>query len=202
MQFPLVSKCGYIKKLLSDTKHDDLSAVEIPDLPGGPEGFELAAKFCYETDIELSTENIALARCVAEYLEMTEECAVGNLVSITETYLKEMGFKNLSCAVSILQFSGDLLPISENVKLIDRCIDAIAVMVTEESQVSAIDWWAEDLLVLRIDIFKRVLLALVSRGFKQLALGPVLMLYAQKCLRGLVRSQVKVTYLPIIVINI
>ncbi|PWA78432.1 SKP1/BTB/POZ domain, NPH3 domain protein [Artemisia annua] len=184
-KFPLVSKCGYIKKLLSDSNNTDLSVVEIPDVPGGPEGFELAAKFCYEANIELSTENIALARCVAEYLEMTEEYANGNLVSITEDYLNEIGLLNLSGAVTVLRSSGDLLPISEKVKLIDRCVDFIAYMVTEESQVSVVDWWAEDLIGLRIDIFKRVLLALVSRGFKQFALGPVLMLYAQKCLRGL-----------------
>ncbi|KAL7614225.1 hypothetical protein Lser_V15G07441 [Lactuca serriola] len=208
-KFPLVSKCGYIKKLLSDPNHADLSVVEIPDIPGGPEGFEFAAKFCYETNIELSKDNIAMARCVAEYLEMTEEYAIGNLVSVTESYLNESGFKNLSSAVSILQSSADFLPISEKVKLIDRCIDTIAFMVTEESQVclfgsadssnelnsnslssssharSVVDWWAEDLIVLRIDIFEKVLLALVSRGFKQFALGPVLMLYAQKCLRGL-----------------
>ncbi|KAI3519386.1 hypothetical protein L1887_08445 [Cichorium endivia] len=188
-KFPLISKCGYIKKLLSDPKNADLSTVEIPDVPGGPEGFELAAKFCYETNIELSIYNIAMARCVAEFLEMTEEYATGNLVSITESYLNESGFKNLSGAVSILQSSANLLPISEKVKLIDRCIDTIALMVTDDDldslSKSVVDWWAEDLIVLRIDIFKRVLLALVSRGFKQFALGPVLMLYAQKCLRGL-----------------
>ncbi|KAI3704634.1 hypothetical protein L1987_74860 [Smallanthus sonchifolius] len=184
-KFPLVSKCGYIKKLLSDTKNADLSVVEIPDVPGGPEGFELAAKFCYEAHLELCTENIAMARCVAEYLEMTEEHAVGNLVSITEAYLNETALKNLSGAASILQASANLLPLSEKVKLIDRCVDTITCMVTEESQVYVVDWWAEDLIGLRIDIFKRVLLALVSKGFKQFALGPVLMLYAQKCLRGL-----------------
>ncbi|KAF5798854.1 putative BTB/POZ domain, NPH3 domain, NPH3/RPT2-like family protein [Helianthus annuus] len=184
-KFALISKCGYIKKLLSDTKDADLSVVEIPDIPGGPEGFELAAKFCYETHLELSLDNIAMARCVAEYLEMTEEYAVGNLVSITEGYLNKTGLQNLSGAASILQSSANLLPVSEKVKLIDRCVDTIACMVTDESQVYVVDWWAEDLIGLRIDMFKRVLLALVSRGFKQFALGPVLMLYAQKCLRGL-----------------
>ncbi|KAI7739778.1 hypothetical protein M8C21_033863 [Ambrosia artemisiifolia] len=184
-KFALVSKCGYIKKLLSDTKNDDHYVVEIHDIPGGPEGFELAAKFCYETHLELSLQNIAMARCVAEYLEMTEEYADKNLVSITEAYLNETGLQNLSGAASILQSSGNLLPVSEKVKLIDRCVDTIACMVTDESQEYVVDWWAEDLIGLRIDMFKRVLLALVSRGFKQFALGPVLMLYAQKCLRGL-----------------
>ncbi|KAK1440685.1 hypothetical protein QVD17_06514 [Tagetes erecta] len=180
-KFPLVSKCGYIKKLLSDTKNADHSVVEIPDIPGGPEGFELAAKFCYETHLELSMENIAMVRCVAEYLEMTEEYAAGNLVSVAEAYLNETGLKNLSGAASILQASRNFLPISEKVKLVDRCVDTIACMVTEDT----IDWWAEDMIALRIDIFKRVFLALVSRGFKQFSLGPILMLYGQKSLRGL-----------------
>ncbi|XP_076889567.1 BTB/POZ domain-containing protein SR1IP1-like [Bidens hawaiensis] len=183
--FPLVSKCGYIKKLLLDTENTELSVINIPDIPGGPEGFELAAKFCYETNINLSIENIAMARCVAEYLEMTEEYATGNLVSVTEAYLNDTGLTNLSSVASILQSSGNLLPVSERVKLIDRCVDIIASMVTDKSQDYIVDWWAEELIVLRVDIFERVLLALVSRGFTQFALGPVLVLYAQKCFRSL-----------------
>ncbi|KAI3785127.1 hypothetical protein L1987_44239 [Smallanthus sonchifolius] len=208
-KFPLVSKCGYIRKLVSDPKEIDNIVIEIPDIPGGSEGFELAAKFCYGINFDLSTANIAMVRCVAEYLEMTEEYAIGNLVTRSESYLNEVGLKTLAGAVSILQSSANLLPMAENVKLINRCIDTIAFIVTKESQFpspggaegalvpssysssssshpkAVVDWWAEDLIVLRIDIFQRVLLAMISRGFKQYALGPILMLYAQKCLRGL-----------------
>ncbi|KAI7743109.1 hypothetical protein M8C21_020088 [Ambrosia artemisiifolia] len=205
-KFPLVSKCGYIMKLLSDSKENDGLVVEIPDIPGGSEGFELAAKFCYGINFELSTENIAMVRCVAEYLEMTEDYAVGNLIKRSESYLNEVGLKTLAGAVCILQSSANLLPMAEKVRLINRCIDTIAFIVTKESQFlsssgvdgalvtsssssshpkAVVDWWAEDLIVLRIDIFQRVLLAMISRGFKQYALGPILMLYAQKCLRGL-----------------
>ncbi|MFS8010855.1 putative transcription factor interactor and regulator CCHC(Zn) family [Helianthus anomalus] len=196
--FPLVSKCGYIKKLLSDTKNADLSVVEIPDIPGGPEGFELAAKFCYETHIELSTSNIPMARCVAEYLEMTEKYSTGNLVSVTEAYLNDTGLTSLSRVASILQCSGNLLPISDRVKLIDRCVEVIAFMVTDKSRVSLVDWWAEDLIVLRIDIFKTVLVALVSKGFKQFALAPVLTLYAQKRLRGLKKTAISISLLSML----
>ncbi|KVH92439.1 BTB/POZ domain-containing protein SR1IP1-like [Cynara cardunculus var. scolymus] len=210
-KFPLVSKCGYIRKLVSDLKDVDLLVVEIPDVPGGSEGFELAAKFCYGVNFELSTENIAIVRCVAEFLEMTEDHAIGNLVSRSEAYLNEVGLKTLAGSVTILQSSTNFLPMAEKVKLINRCIDTIAFIVTKESQFcspgstegsstlisstsssssssypkAVVDWWAEDLIVLRIDIFQRVLLAMISRGFKQYALGPILMLYAQKCLRGL-----------------
>ncbi|KAG2284630.1 hypothetical protein Bca52824_055850 [Brassica carinata] len=53
------------------------------------------------------------------------------------------------------------------------------------SKQPVVDWWAEDLTVLRIDSFQRVLIEMMARGFKQYGLGPVLMLYAQKSLRGL-----------------
>lgn len=214
MQFPLVSKCGYVRKLVSESSEADLSVIEIPDLPGGAEAFELAAKFCYGINFEISTENVALLRCAAEYLEMNEDYAVGNLVGRAEAYLNEVALTTLAGAVTILHKSESLLPIAEKVKLVGRCIDAIAYIACKENQFSGssrvesgaegaistmvsshsktiVDWWAEDLTVLRIDIFQRVLIAMMARGFKQYALGPVLMLYAQKSLRGLVRSQSK-----------
>ncbi|XP_057491714.1 BTB/POZ domain-containing protein SR1IP1-like [Actinidia eriantha] len=207
-KFPLVSKCGYIRKVMSESSEPDLSTIELPGIPGGPEAFELAAKFCYGINFEMSTENIAMLRCVAEYLEMTEEYAVGNLVERAEAYLNEVALKSLSGAVSILQLSENLAPIVETVKLVSRCIDTIAYITCKDSQVSIsgrigigaevvnsssgsqlkppiVDWWVEDLTVLRIDIFQRVLIAMMSRGFKQYALGPILMLYAQQSLRGL-----------------
>ncbi|XXG56925.1 hypothetical protein AAC387_Pa03g4224 [Persea americana] len=205
-KFPLVSKCGYIRKLVSEANDADLSFIELVDVPGGVEAFELAAKFCYRINFEINVENIAMLRCIGEYLEMTEEYGSGNLVYRTEAYLNEVALKNLSGAVSILQLSENLLPIAEKVKLVSRCIDAAAYIVCEESQLSSfgrtentqesasslashpkaiVDWWAEDLTVLRIDTFQRVLVAMKAQGFKQYALGPVLMLYAQKSLRGL-----------------
>ncbi|KVI02691.1 BTB/POZ fold [Cynara cardunculus var. scolymus] len=110
--------------------------VEINDIPGGPKGFELAAKFSYGINFELTFDNIAMVRCVAEFLEMTEDYAVGNLVARTEAYLNEVGFRTLAGAVSILQSSESLLPMAENVKLITRCVDAIALIITTESQSS------------------------------------------------------------------
>ncbi|XVF59305.1 hypothetical protein PTKIN_Ptkin07bG0265000 [Pterospermum kingtungense] len=206
-KFPLVSKCGYIRKVVSESNDADVTDIEIPDVPGGAEAFELAAKFCYGINFEMSTENIAMLRCAAEYLEMTEDYAVGNLVGRTEAYLNEVALKSLAGAVSVLHTSENLLPIAEKVKLVGRCIDAIAYLACKESEFCTsgrsesgnastisstisnskpiVDWWAEDLAVLRIDIFQRVLIAMIARGFKQYALGPVLMLYAQKALRGL-----------------
>lgn len=204
----MLSKCGYIRKRVLEAKNKDLSVIEIPDIPGGAELFEMAAKFCYGINFEIAIENIATLRCAAEYLEMTEEYATGNLVDKTEAYLSEVVFKSLSNAISVLHSSENLLPMAEDVKLVSRSIDAVAYLASKESQFSSswgtenslestssstshiksiVDWWAEDLTVLRIDVFQRVLMAMKSRGFKEYALGPILMLYAQKSLRGLVR---------------
>ncbi|XP_021751414.1 BTB/POZ domain-containing protein At5g67385-like isoform X1 [Chenopodium quinoa] len=207
-KFPLLSKCGYLKKLVSESNDSDVCNVEIRDIPGGAEAFELAAKFCYGINFEISTENIAMLRCAAEYLEMTEDFAVENLVRRTETYLNEVALKSLSSCVSILLTSESLLPMAEQVKVVSRCVDAIAFLACKDSQFSGTNrmeggieesnsslvpqqkpivefWWAEDLTTLRIDMFQRVLIAMTARGFKQYALGPLLMLYAQKSLRGL-----------------
>ncbi|ERN03634.1 hypothetical protein AMTRI_Chr12g269170 [Amborella trichopoda] len=205
-KFPLVSKCGYMRKLVSEANDADLSMIEIPDIPGGAEAFELAAKFCYGINFEISTENVAMLRCVAEYLEMTEDYTTGNLVNRTEAYVTEVALKSLSGAITVLHRSESLLPMAEKVKLVSRCIDAVAYLTFKESQFSGssrtdsqessgsssvshpkaiVDWWADDLTVLRIDIFQRVLIALKARGLKEYALGPILMLYAQKSLRGL-----------------
>lgn len=206
-KFPLVSKCGCIRKLVSESSDADLSVIELHEVPGGAEAFELAAKFCYGINFEITIDNVAILRCVGGYLEMTEDYAVGNLVSRTEAYLNEVVFKSLSGSVSVLHMSENLVPVAESVKLVSRCIDATAYMTCKESQFcmssraesvnqrtisslvsppkAIVDWWTEDLTVLRIDIFQRVLIAMMARGFKQYALGPLLMLYAQKSLRGL-----------------
>ncbi|KAG5144790.1 hypothetical protein AAZX31_11G048300 [Glycine max] len=206
-KFPLVSKCGYIRKLVSESNDADVSFIELPEVPGGAEAFELAAKFCYGINFDINVENIATLRCVAEYLEMTEDYSVGNLVGRTDAYLNEVALKTIAGAVSILHMSENLLPIAERAKLVSRCIDAIAFIACKESQFCSsarsesgsvgvvssmasnqrpvVDWWAEDLTVLRIDIFQRVIIAMMARGFKQYAIGPILMLYAQKSLRGL-----------------
>lgn len=214
MQFPLISKCGYIRKLVSESSEADVSFIELSNVPGGAEAFDLAAKFCYGINFEISVENIAMLRCVAEYLEMTEDNSIGNLVGRTDFYLNEVALETISGAVSVLHMPETLLQVAEKAKLVNRCIDAIAYMASKQSQLCSparsqcssdgvmsssmashrrpvVHWWGEDLTVLRIDIFQRVLIAMMGRGFKQFDLGPIIMLYAQKSLEGLVRPFIK-----------
>ncbi|KAG9158792.1 hypothetical protein Leryth_013688 [Lithospermum erythrorhizon] len=200
-KFPLVSKSGRLRKLVSESTDANVSVIELPDIPGGDEGFELAAKFCYGINLEIGMENIAMLRCAAEFLEMSEDYAVGNLVGRTESYLNDVALKSVNGAVSILHSAECFLQIAEKVKLVSQCIDMIAYIAYQDCQFSSpssrresgrvshqkpiFDKWAEDLVMLRIDLFQRVLIAMMAKGFKPCAIAPLLMLYAQKSLRGL-----------------
>ncbi|KAK1317413.1 BTB/POZ domain-containing protein [Acorus calamus] len=197
-KLPLVSKCGYIRKLVSKSNQPDLSFIDIPDIPGGAGSFELVVKFCYGMNIEIDPINVAALRCAAQYLDMTEDYSPNNLISHVEAYIDQVVLLSLSSAVTVLRCLESLQPVAEEVKLVSRCIEAVACIACTECDVGSfegaesgldakpvVDWWAEDLTVLRIDMFQRVLIAMNGKGLRSYALGPLLMLYAQKSLRGL-----------------
>ncbi|PHT32136.1 hypothetical protein CQW23_28473 [Capsicum baccatum] len=72
-RFPLVSRSGRIRKLLLEAKDTQVSRSNLTGLPGGSNAFELAAKFCYRVNVEITISNVALLRCAARFMEMTEE---------------------------------------------------------------------------------------------------------------------------------
>ncbi|RHN82138.1 putative chromatin remodeling & transcription regulator BTB-POZ family [Medicago truncatula] len=129
-KFPLISKSGHIRKLISESSNAvaDVPLIELIDVSGGSETFELAAKFCYWINFEISVESITMLRCVAKYLEMTEDYSDRNMVGRTDSYLNEVALKSMSGAISILHTSETLLPIAKKAKLVSRCINAIACL--------------------------------------------------------------------------
>lgn len=56
-------------------------------------------------------------------------------------------------------------------------------------KVSSADWWAEDLAVLRIDFYQRVLAAMRTKGLRVESIGGALMHFAQRSLKGFNRKQ-------------
>ncbi|KAM3230281.1 hypothetical protein ACQJBY_060839 [Aegilops geniculata] len=195
-KLPLASKCGYIRKLVSGANGSRVTHLEIAGMPGDAKAFDLVIKFCYGVNFEITADNVAMLRCAAEHLEMTEECKPGNLVGRTEAYLEEVALASLEGAVTALRRAEELLPASDKVQLIGRCIDAIATMTCGDGSHEGLDdvgappkpvddWWADELTALRIDTFQRVMIAMKARGFKGIAMGTMIMLYAQKSLRRL-----------------
>ncbi|XP_030458827.1 BTB/POZ domain-containing protein At1g03010-like [Syzygium oleosum] len=205
-KFPLVSRSGRILKLFVDTKESKASRICLRDVPGGPQAFEIAAKFCYGINIDISLSNVATLRCVAHYLEMTEELAEKNLAFRTEAYIKDMVLPNISISITVLHQCQNLLPISEEINLVSRLINAIANNACKEQLTSGLskldrnfsakpiedvepetpaDWWGKSLSVLSLDFFQRVLTAVKSKGLKQDMVSKILVNYAHNSLQGL-----------------
>lgn len=109
-KFPLVSQSGKIRKMVAEAKNPNLSKLELINLPGGPEAFELVAKFCYGMNFEITTANIAHLHCAAGYLEMTEDYRDENLITRTETYLHEAVTHDLEKSVQVLSSCETILP--------------------------------------------------------------------------------------------
>eukprot|EP00252_Welwitschia_mirabilis_P026480 TRINITY_DN8704_c0_g2_i1.p1 TRINITY_DN8704_c0_g2~~TRINITY_DN8704_c0_g2_i1.p1 ORF type:complete len:515 (+),score=116.93 TRINITY_DN8704_c0_g2_i1:84-1547(+) len=123
--------------------------------------------------------------------------------------MEEVVTQSLEKSVEVLQNCECLLPLAEELKIVSRCIDAIASKACREQMASSFsrldysssgrlhsngqpknsgDWWVEDLSVLRIDLYQRVIIAMKSRGVRQESIGTSLMHYAQHHLKGLSRK--------------
>ncbi|KAK6937425.1 BTB/POZ domain [Dillenia turbinata] len=204
-KFPLVSRSGRIRKLLLEAKDSKVSRISLPAMPGGSEAFELAAKFCYGVNIEITLANVAMLRCTAHYLEMTEDFAEKNLEHKTEAYLKETVLPNIANSISILHHCETLVPIAEEINLVGRIINAIASNACKEQLTSGLskldhkfqekpivepetplDWWGKSLTILTLEFFQRVVSAVKSKGLKQDMIGRILINYAHNSLQGLI----------------
>ncbi|KAK7259419.1 hypothetical protein RIF29_25026 [Crotalaria pallida] len=206
-KFPLVSRSGRIRKLLLEARDSKVSHISLPSVPGGAEAFELAAKFCYGINVEFTLSNVAMVRCAAHFLEMTEEFSEKNLVTRAETYLKETVLPNISSTIRVLHHCEILLPISEQISLVSRLINGIANNACKEQLTSGLlkldhnfpsktisknmdpetpsDWWGKSFKVLSLDFFHRVVSVVKSKGLKQDIISKILINYAHNSLQGI-----------------
>ncbi|KAL5550418.1 hypothetical protein UlMin_000594 [Ulmus minor] len=206
-KFPLVSRSGKIRKMVADEKETNLSKLELLNIPGGPQAFELAMKFCYGMNFEITTSNVAELRCAAEYLEMTDDYRDENLINRTETYLNDVVIRSLDKSIEVLSACEALPSIAEEIGIPSRCVEAIAMNACKEQLVSGLsrldcdgestelksgclEWWVEDLAVLRIDLYQRAICAMGKAGVRQDSIIASLMHYAQATLKGIGKCQV------------
>ncbi|KAK4492574.1 hypothetical protein RD792_003389 [Penstemon davidsonii] len=197
-KFPLVSRSGKIRKLLSESKDSKTPKLNLSNIPGGSQAFELAAKFCYGVNIEITIPKIAMLRCAARFLEMTEEFSDKNLESRTELYLRDTILPSIPNSITVLHHCESLLPISEESNLVSRIIVAIANNACKEQLTSGLsklehnynskpvlssetpsDWWGKSLMLLNLDFFQRVVSALKTKGLNQDIISKILIHYAQ-----------------------
>lgn len=205
--------------MLADLKDSDASKLELPDFPGRAEAFELAAKFCYGFNFQIDSRNAASLMCAAAYLDMSEVYAVENLSARTEAYLTEVVLGDLSSCVLVLQSCESLLPMAEELGIVSRCAEAIAAKTCQDQMTptslsysdfsssgridgysaspsftntpkrKSVEWWAEELSILRVDMFQIVISAMKARGLRSDTVATAIVHYAQRWLTGISRKQ-------------
>ncbi|KAM5573902.1 root phototropism protein 3-like [Rosa sericea] len=125
-KYPLLSRSGKMNRIMYELRDPDLSKMVLDDLPGGPEAFELAAKFCYGISVDLTAANISGLRCAAEFLEMTEDLEEGNLIFKTEAFLSYVVLSSWRDSILVLKSCEKLSPWAENLQIVRRCSESIA----------------------------------------------------------------------------
>ncbi|KAM0845990.1 hypothetical protein ACQ4PT_055975 [Festuca glaucescens] len=76
--------------------------------------------------VTLNAYNVLAARCAAEFLEMFETIDKGNLIYKIDVFLSSSIFRTWKDSIIVLQTTKSLLPWSENLKVINHCVDSIA----------------------------------------------------------------------------
>lgn len=125
-KFPLLCKSGRFQKTITISDDGNTNEIDIHEIPGGPGAFEICAKFCYGMTVTLNAYNVVAARCAAEYLEMHESVDKGNLVFKTEVFLDSSIFRTWKDSIIVFQTTKSLLPWSDELKIVNRCLDSIA----------------------------------------------------------------------------
>lgn len=121
----MVPKCGLLQRLCCDSGDLEKLSIELHDIPGGEEAFELCAKFCYGIKINLSAYNFVPAFCGAKFLGMTESVDKGNFVPKLEAFLNSCILEGWKDSIVTLETTVKLPDWSENLGIIRRCIDSI-----------------------------------------------------------------------------
>ncbi|XAR57719.1 hypothetical protein NMG60_11025964 [Bertholletia excelsa] len=227
-KFPLLSKSARLQKLVALTNGETNDAISICDIPGGPAAFEICAKFCYGMTVTLNAYNVVAARCAAEYLEMYETVEKGNLVYKIEVFLTSSIFRSWKDSIIVLQTTKSLLPLTEELKIVNHCLDAIASKAcvdtskvewsytynrkklpsengndqnfneVRKQQVVPKDWWVEDLCDLKIDLYRRVITTIKTKGtMSNDVIGEALKTYATRRLPGTIRASDVMKYRPV-----
>ncbi|KAK1437007.1 hypothetical protein QVD17_02792 [Tagetes erecta] len=188
-KFMLVAKSNYIRRLIIESKEPDLTRLDLSGVPGGAEIFEKVAKFCYGVNFEITVHNVAALRCAAEYLDMTDEYCDNNLGGRTDEFLVQVALTSLTGAVLVLQSCEDLLPIAEDINIVQRCVEVASAKACNEANFpsrSPANWWTNELSIVHIYFFEKIITSMKQRGAKSFTIANAIITYTEKNLPNLV----------------
>lgn len=210
-RLPMVSKSGYLNRVVfqrrSNIENRTSTCIQIDDLPGGPEIFELVVKFCYGWKVDVVASNVGPLLCAASFLEMSDDLEPENLISKTESFLSFIILTSWKETFQIFKSCESISSWAKDLQIPKRCSEAVAwkacinpkmfhfkenyaqclnflVYDIDNSKVEDIadNWWFEDVSALQIDHFIEVIESIKTKGMKSQLVGSCIAHWTSKWL--------------------
>ncbi|XVF87634.1 hypothetical protein PTKIN_Ptkin18bG0135900 [Pterospermum kingtungense] len=176
------------------------------DFPGGAEGFELVARFCYNKGrTEITPANVVLLNSAAKFMEMESDVPRPSLLNQTKRALDGISFWSWSELLVALKECQDLVSASNSSLILDKVLDCVIVRLASPTVISPytsssenssfkcscdtrssdstrnhfsqISWWFEDLLFLNIDLIDKVIKMMTCQRFDHAIISKFLLCY-------------------------
>ncbi|KAL8159511.1 hypothetical protein V2J09_001048 [Rumex salicifolius] len=196
---PMVSRSGYLNRMAFQSKiasGENKRSVQLDNLPGGADTFELVVKFCYGWKVDLTANNVVPLYCAAKFLEMSDDFEATNLISRAEIFLSFLLISSWKDTFRLLKSCEHISSWARDLRIQTRCSEAIAWKVSTDPEAIALahdgtqclnylvtgtkssdcgkvseSWWFEDVSSLRIDHFIEVVASIKKKGMKPKLLG-------------------------------
>ncbi|KAL6651813.1 hypothetical protein ACP70R_010738 [Stipagrostis hirtigluma subsp. patula] len=118
------------EKMKASSRKEALS-VKLADFPGGADGFELVARFCYNNGrVPLCPSNLPLLHCAAVFLEMTEEVCACNLLAQAEAFVNGLYYWTWADVLTAVKSCEPFAAAADASGLLERFISALFSKIT------------------------------------------------------------------------
>ncbi|XP_073012619.1 BTB/POZ domain-containing protein At3g19850-like [Typha latifolia] len=154
--------------------------LKIMDFPGGSDGFETVARFCYKNgSIVITPSNLSLLHCSAIFLDMSEEVYTCNLLSQTETFMDGLFYWTWNDILVALKSCEPFVATAESSGLLEKLISALFSKISANSETPLVatapspsssssslsrEWWFDDLTVLAPTVIEKMMRTLGAYG--------------------------------------
>lgn len=113
------------------------SGIEIDDFPGGPDGFELVSRFCYNSGATtITVSNVSLLHCCAVFLGMTEKMFSSNLLHQTEVFLQQMFYWSWNDVLACLKSLEPFFSFAESCGLVKKLMCLLLAKIAQNSDIN------------------------------------------------------------------
>ncbi|KAF3646794.1 root phototropism protein 3 [Capsicum chacoense] len=209
----MVSRSGYLNRLVFERNGNNYTRFQIDTIPGGAKIFELVVKFCYGQKIKATASNVAPLYCAAHFLEMNDDLHQGNLISKAEAFLNYVILSSWKDTFRILKSCESVSLWSKDLHIVKRCTEAISWKACSDTGVSCVEdhevlvkvtaddtsklmkltgnWFFSDFSSLRIDHFIEVISLIKKREILPEDVGSCIAHWTKKWISQITVSQEK-----------